>query len=418
MNDAAAQTLLNTWLSAQNEGDFERYSSLFAERFEGVKRADEREYHFARAAWLENRARMFQRPMTVTASEVSVRSTATTATIRFVQRWSSATFQDVGPKEIVVVIEDGELRIAREEMLGSRRELPELANDTFMLALRHTQLYAVLVAQTDEAGMGAPTLLPREGEPVVAWRESREREDEGVEGREVRVFTAAGTHCDGTLGPPRVMRRVIPHFGTVQAWNGEEGAAYSDAQIAADIWTMGADTTLRVAEVRGCSDGLWVAARSATPQFYSATEGGAAEGRNDAVDRAFQGLRAWRDLQAMWSGEYEGQGRWDAAPGPPPTEFQTWTHGARRVVTVEGRGGSGCAEFYGRLSGIFDLEGTRAVSRSGDVTSTSIDFLSVVDIDADGSPEIVVKDGLLRRNAAGDYERVVDVTPPMLDCDC
>lgn len=411
MNEVSARALLDAWLSAQNEGNFERYSALFADPFQGVKRADDRVYRFGRAAWLENRARMFQRPMSVTLSDVTVRATATTATIRFTQRWSSATFEDVGPKEIVLVVQDGELRIAREEMLESERERPQLESGLFMLAIRHTNLYAVLAAQTDEVGSGAPALLPRESEPVAAWRASAD--EDGILGREVRVFTAAGTHCDGTLGPPRLMRRVVPHFGSVQAWNGEEGAPYPDAQIAEDIWTMSAEKTLRVAEVQGCSEGLWVAAREASPQFYTPSAGG-----GDAAGRAFQGLPDWRDLQETWSDEFDGDGPWDAAPGPAPTAFQTWTHQGLRIVTVEGRGGAGCVEFYGRLSGIFDLEGDRAVSRTNGDSSMELDFLSVVDIDTDGTPEIVVKDGLLRRNASGAYERVIDITPPFLDCDC
>ncbi len=32
------RNLIDTWLAAQNQGDFARYQALYAERFEGIKR--------------------------------------------------------------------------------------------------------------------------------------------------------------------------------------------------------------------------------------------------------------------------------------------------------------------------------------------------------------------------------------------
>lgn len=407
MNEAAARALLDAWLAAQNEGDLEAYSVLFASRFEGVKRAEERVYRFTREGWLENRARMFQRPMNVTLSDVTADVTSTTAVLRFTQRWSSATFQDVGPKEIIVVVEDGELRIAREVMLASESNSVSFAGEVFMLAFQHSGLYVVLDAQSDEEATGSPMLVPRVDGPFAADMASQ---DSGEEGRLVRVFAADGTHCDGTLGSPRLMRRVIPHFSAVQVWNDEEGRVYSDEDIASDVWTMGAERTLRVAKVEGCTEGLWVAARSAEPVIYAQTQT-----PDEASERAFRGLDAWSDLQTVWTDEFGEAGPWDAPE--PTTEFQTWTHGEQSVVTVKGRGGFGCGRFYGRLSGIFEVSGARRVPRAGTTAPLELDFRAVVDIDGDGTPEIVVEDGLLRRS--GDhYERALDITPPFLDCGC
>lgn len=410
IREAAAREVLGEWLRSQNEGDFEAYSELFASRFEGVKRAGAREYKFARAGWLENRRRMFQRPMTVAASDVRVRAVRSMAILRFTQRWSSATFEDVGEKELVVVSEDGQLRIAREEMLASELVQANLANDLFMLGLEHSGLYAVLAIDVDEEGGGSPVLMPRTSEIFGAWRTS---EASGVEGREVRAFKADGTSCDGTLGPPRLLRRVVPHFGVVQGWDGEHGTpAASDDAIGRDVWEMAAERTLRVAEVVGCSEGVWVAGRDAQPQIYRVQADG-----GQRVQGAFRGLPEWATRQQEWSEAYDGEGPWDASGGAPPTEYQLWKHGEAGLVAVEGRGGSGCANFYGRLSAIFDVsEGT--VFRGEEVVEEELDFVSVVDIEADGIPEVVVQDGLLRRNASGQYARVIDVTPPFLDCGC
>lgn len=411
--DAEIRARLDEWVAAQNEGDFARYSALYADRFEGVKRAEDRVYRFDHAGWLENRSRMFQRPMTVAVADVSIRSTAEAVVVNFTQRWSSATYRDEGPKQMVLVPSPEGLRIAREEMLASEIAEARLTSD-YLPVLMLDGPYAVVSVGAEEAwGSGAPVAFePRDG-VFAAWRAaSGALADRRLPSHPVAVFGADGARCEGTLGAHRLVRRVVPHFGAVQAWNGEQGnPRASDAERAEGIWTMGADETLLVAKVDGCTSGLFATGREAHPTFYRG-----AEDEGDAALLAFRELSAWRDLQEDFTGEYDGTGPWDAADlGNVPTERRRWTANGKTLVTVEARGGVGCAEFWGRLSGVLEEVGGRFVLRSTGLPE--MEFLSVVDLDGDGTAEILVQDGILRVQGSR-YERVLDLSPPFLDCGC
>ena len=127
-----ARALLDRWLQAQNDGDFALYQSLYATPFVGVRRSGTRKVELDRAGWLKDRARMFKKKMTVTADEIDVRTAGAVTTLRFRQTWRSASWGDVGHKELQVVSEAGAPRIAREEQLDSRPLLPE--GPSFLLA--------------------------------------------------------------------------------------------------------------------------------------------------------------------------------------------------------------------------------------------------------------------------------------------
>ena len=62
VTEPAARALVDTWLNAQNAGDFTTYGELYAKRFDGIKRVGERVRKYDRAGWLEDRERMFHLP--------------------------------------------------------------------------------------------------------------------------------------------------------------------------------------------------------------------------------------------------------------------------------------------------------------------------------------------------------------------
>src|SRR5439155_671736 len=73
------------------------------------------------ALLLRRAARMFAKPMKVAASDIKIAATPASARVTFVQEWESGGYHDRGPKQLVIVREEGKARIAREEMLGSAR---------------------------------------------------------------------------------------------------------------------------------------------------------------------------------------------------------------------------------------------------------------------------------------------------------
>ncbi len=113
--------LLERWRKAQNDGDFAAYQALYADPFTGVRRSGTRKATFDRAGWLADRARMFKKKMTVTVEKVRTAKSADGLVARFTQTWESGAWRDAGDKELLLVRQGGEVRIAREEQLGTRR---------------------------------------------------------------------------------------------------------------------------------------------------------------------------------------------------------------------------------------------------------------------------------------------------------
>jgi ketosteroid isomerase-like protein len=425
-----ARELLESWLAAQNAGDFDAYQALYGERFEGVKRSAERTYRYDREQWLEDRQRMFSRPMQVSAEEVRVSSASEAAVIFFEQHWSSATYSDVGPKQLVLVEVAGELRIGREEMLSSRilghGELTAPPLSSFMLVIDAGSPHLLFSSEVDEGLGRGPLTLASRSRPAAATRSvDPARLDESMRtliGERVEVFGARGAVCTATVGPPVIVHRVVPHFGTVQHWDGDLGGSpSSDAQIAADVWELGASGALLAAPLEGeeCERPLW--ARVAAEHHPKVFTPSLAEGGEQIrALSAFRSQPAHREIQADFRSYGAGHsGPWDSHGTATPTVVRWIEPGSgREIVTVTARAGAGCADFFGRMWSLFEKVDGDLVPRTDPSAPGAYEPRTIIDLDDDGMVEILIEDGLLRAGAEGGFTRVIDVTPPYLDCDC
>jgi hypothetical protein len=111
---APARALFDSWLAAQNRGDFAAYRELYSPRFHGIRRSGKRVAKLDHAGWMSDRERMFKKKMTVAAEGLTVTDAGTLTVLRFVQRWESGRYKDVGPKRMVIVTENGKPRIVSE----------------------------------------------------------------------------------------------------------------------------------------------------------------------------------------------------------------------------------------------------------------------------------------------------------------
>lgn len=116
---AQAQALLTAWLTAQNRGDLAAYQALYAAGFRGVRRSGARVTRLDRAGWIQDRARMFRRPMKVAATAPQISPAEGGVALLFEQTWASGSYRDVGQKRMVLIEEGGAARIASEEMISS-----------------------------------------------------------------------------------------------------------------------------------------------------------------------------------------------------------------------------------------------------------------------------------------------------------
>lgn len=429
LDERAARALLDEWARAQNEGDFDAYARLYATRFEGSKRSGPRLRTYAREGWLEDRRRMFTRPMRVEISELRLAASATTVIATFVQRWSAATYEDVGTKSILLVPEGDALRIAREEMLDSSivsEQAEAGARDPLALApvIDAGGLYVVLATRVDPAwSEGEPRLLV-DAPPMVAARSIvDERVPDALRrlrGRALQLHGATGPTCTATIGALHELRRVRPHFGSVQHWNGfETGVAQPRDVIARELWPMGEGGALLVGTLTtsgDCRGSSWARASDAPPPAILA------EVATDPAHAA-EALRLLRETDVHRALQRDHDELEDVARGVPWDEGGTRTvrtfvdpTGARAIVTVTVVVNEGCESFGGRAWAAFEVRDGALQLRTASA-DVAHEPLAAVDADGDGTIELVTADGVLRWTDDR-YALTPVITPRDLDCGC
>ncbi len=120
LNKSEVMNFLNEWLSAQNTGSYSDYAAMYSNSFTGVKRSGSSTSKLNHDAWLKDRKKMFNKKIVVAAKNPEVNVSGVTATVKFQQAWESGTYKDKGNKVLNLVIENGILKIVKEEMLSSK----------------------------------------------------------------------------------------------------------------------------------------------------------------------------------------------------------------------------------------------------------------------------------------------------------
>lgn len=383
--EARAKKLLADWLAAQNGGGFDAYEALYAARLVGVKRAGKRVSRFDRQGWLADRKRMFRKKMVVEASDTRIATTPNTATIAFTQRWASGSYEDVGPKRLLAVLEGGALKIAREEMLESRKvdASKAVAGDVSLVwdidGAAHLILDTAVPATTGEARAGG-------GKDDVIGTVAAVADGDlapgvvGLRGESFRV----GASCEARVTGFAVHSRVVPHFGVIETWKQDKT---SEAQKLAEAFAAG--TQVVVARLDGCAG----QGRYATPLASKPPVIGAKVDDRKLVGRALAEFATFPEaikLQAEW--EADGNtGSWlDKSDGAVevfkhPTSGQT-------LVSVPASAGDGCGgdEFHARVWMVFEVKGGKL--EAGIIAAEPPGkILEAVDIDGDGTLELLIE---------------------------
>lgn len=221
---AEVDALITGWLDAQNRGAFEAYQALYATRFQGIRRTARTELRLDRDAWMEDRRRLFGRPMEVAASDVVVALTPTTAVARLTQRWSSGRYSEEGPKRIVMVREGGSLRIAAEEMIAARPVAAARRGAGVVFPAFQTEgSTLVILGEAPAPGAGAPRLVAAE-RVHVALTEAESMIPTELAALRGRALQLVGEHgvCVATITSLGVAALVVPHFGTANQWAGQD----------------------------------------------------------------------------------------------------------------------------------------------------------------------------------------------------
>lgn len=425
---ADVQKLVDTWLAAQNGGDVTGYLALYAERFEGVRRSGERAARMDRKGWAADRTKMFAKKMVVTAGDVFISTTESTAQVTFTQTWASGTYKDVGPKLLVVVKEKGALRIAREEMLASTlqgvKRLPPHPTEDLAFVIQDGGTRIVLDVSPQLAwGQGAPQLLADAVPFPTAVPVNAAKLPVTLAtwiGKKMRLYGPSGPVCEATVGALSLVGRVIPHFGEEARWHGTgdhagEGAL-SKAQIARAAWDLavgarpnGVVLAANLANPQGdCKAALWAQPASA-PERKVAKAEEAAPALSKKVLEELRKLSEYKDIQST----SETKERWDLRG---KTEVVVMRHpSGKQLAFISANAVEGCGGFQGNLSAVFEVNGDR-LQLAGKPMGVPPEMPAGVIDPGDGKLEILFTERLLRGEAGYDQ---IDLLPvPFLDCGC
>lgn len=436
LSDAEVKGLVTEWIKAQNGGNFEGYEKFYAPRFEGVKRVGPRSLSFDRKAWLVDRKTMFERPFSVKVEDVQVVASESSAVVQFIQSWSSPTFKDTGPKRMLVVKEGADLRIAREEMLTSTTDgkeesgAPDLRDFAFVW-----DGVVVFEEMTDFAAVtGHPKLTHGlEAErPILTSALPASRKS--LIGEEFTLYGPEGKVCDATIEELFVHVAAQPHFGQVQAWDGQHGASLkaSSQERALSLWNLsemgGRFLAGKVRSQKACPGATW--ARSKTrpevPVWHKRLP------TEEEKTQALAVLRGHADYK-------EEQGNFTSSTGlSTPLEEAKGGHlsmhvfesedGSTYVDTLVQNDSGGCgAGFDGYLWYLLRRQGNTYQVVSGAMGEharsnwprilTDMAPQSAFDLDADGVPELAGKYDLFRR-VSGRFVAVHNLSPGYYDCPC
>ncbi len=398
--EADARALLDRWLAAQNTANLQAYSDLYATDFFGTKRSGKRTKQFDRAGWLTDRKPNFSRPLTVSATDITVTTTTDTAEVRFTQDWASASFRDVGQKILVLRPENGALKITKEEMLDSKvldaKEIAPPAPEDFRFVVHGKRSYLLVSKPAPAVPKQGRTLTKSEDSDsfasVALPAEKLPSELQTWPGKRVHVLDDAGVRCQATVYGAVALARAFLAF---------EG--YPEDQSATGIFDVvgPADTWLafELEPDRGadCTKGFW--ARSAdrpAPMLIR----GVKTRVSSALDHAFVAAKGWKANNADFKRTVpSATGRWDAFEG-----------GEVQMVTFAGTTGGDsywagtwvgdphAGEWSGSFWGLWQktAEGYTVIT---DESSTDFSFspLFAADLDGDGTTEFVAETVLYRK---------------------
>jgi ketosteroid isomerase-like protein len=424
-----ARALVESWLAAQNNGDFAAYEGLYAARFTGIKRAGDRTRRLDRKKWLADRQRMFTRAMKVEAADLSIEPTRGGAIVSFTQTWESGTFKDVGPKQLVLVNEGTALHIAREEMLASTiagvsADAPALTANQFLAVVSSEGFVGVVLQPSvDPAKVAheAPVSLER---GQAAW--ARVGGGEGT----YELFGAAGKVCEVSGLERGLFANATFHFGQVQTWDGTfDGLDPSkdkvdDATVAREVLDLAGDGVHEVVKVdaAACNGALWARLKVDGPAVVFASVDAAPFAARLRTELRKTGN--WKRLQAEFEADETVEttdgtkGRWDewesslsasAFAGPDGT---TW-------VSLSVSAGTGCGTFGGETWGLWRVTqaGEWTLLSDGDNPGEPIAPMAAFDADGDGKPELTDGQTLVQPVGAS-WRATKKVASPDFDCPC
>jgi hypothetical protein len=433
LTESTVRELVGKWAAAQSTNDFPAYDALYAERFTGVKRAGSLTVRLNRADWMKDRRTMIAPGLVVEASELTVAVTKDAATAHFVQHYKSPRFEDVGPKQLVVIATPAGARIAREEMLSSAIQMQGLGKGIADRLHAAESGGVFLVSRVPaRAAAGKPTVAKPQFISVSEADAAVDQaaltpEQRALVGRTFTAYDAQGKACPATVEGLSLKAMVTPHFGLEQSFS--DSSEYPDPVVLA---RKRAEAYFDLAGDEGrylfgrfekpCPGARWAIEGTGVTVVPKASDAD-----KSAAITALHALPQYRTLAAEFAQQNPDKKGTPWETDDAEVTFDVFHTEKGSVLVLGARGGSGCGGFWGSMTAVFDVrDPLHPVARGVSDASPSVPhLLAAVDLDADGELEFISgPDGetaayaLIRPGKKGVYVRDVFFSAPFLDCPC
>ncbi|MFT3926329.1 MAG: DUF4440 domain-containing protein [Myxococcales bacterium] len=405
--EGEARALLAAWQAAQNAGDFAAYERLYGQRFTGVKRAGPRTRNFDRKGWLEDRKRMFEKPMQVDLALQSLNLQGGAVTVLGTQSFRMTGYQDRGQKQFTLAREGGALRIVREEMLASELGPPPSISARMVVDVPEGPVLVIL-GRAPEALAAGKHVSTHAGAPAAVLEEASLEQAPA----EASVFLAGDVQLVGPEGvcttrakALRIAHVAYAHFGQVMTWRGENPDLPKPdaAQIEREIRELDPQGFWAVELASRCVKEPLVALPGNAPiELYARSEVPTAQNELSARFAKLPFLR--------------GMSRDEREQSLSDLKLSRFASGTHALVSAEAF--SECSAPV--LQALFDLDRGGRVAFSVD-QGTPEHVEAVADLDGDGQPEVITRSAI-----GADRAAIVDLSGktrlllklPYFDCPC
>jgi len=387
-----ARALLARWLDTQNSGDFESYMALYAPRFAGIRRSGERRVVLDRKRWQRERARMFTKPMTVSATNVKVYLGQEAMSLSFEQTWASAAYADRGPKNMLLRQTPEGWRIAREEMIASHESrMHNLPAGSVLGQFAFVNGRDVILSESQSDCVGQAALMTEEvgGETVHCHAALPEAlavwKDQAV------TLYGEGPPCTTKLTSfERSARLVMPSDDEEDDGTARPARALAERRATRieSLWSSGAP--LLVGHPEGCKTGTFHWARvSSLPAPFVATLTAVADKDARTITRASRALPQWKEAQRTCGGRDADhpKGHWDEGAATQRVGIVADVSMKRERLSFVSYSTGVCSDSCAELSALFreGRDGRLSVVATGDNWT----LLAVIDTDQDGRLELL-----------------------------
>lgn len=422
-----ARASVLAWVKAQNDGDFDAYQAMYADKFQGIKRVGPKTFKYDRSGWVKDRGRMFKKKMEVQAKLFEFKSSSSSVVVRFEQTWASGDYRDVGAKQLVLVKDGGALVIAREEMLDSQiegqQEIAPLAPGALGFFQEWNNPLLVLPIKAKPVKRARLTTVKR-GRSALVEPAGVPDELDALVGQRVGFSNTEGRLCSAKVTGVKIFAEAVPHFGLVQTWDDPEGRQ-PDRVVNAEIVSL-AGSDLRWALVtdgdKEQCDGARFGSVGDELEPMKLTAEVDQTTRATALEK-FRELEGYKILQQEFDTSGEGKGRWDQH-GSTPRSWLVEQDAETSYVVIAADAGEGCGGFEASFWAIWEIKGvswsllTDAKQPGWFGSETRFgEILGVFDVDRDGKPEFISPTQIIRANGPV-WKIIEDIAPPYFDCSC